>query len=169
MESEKFDFAALIDEVAVQYGPDGHDIAAKAVPRIPESARTDVLLYLTALYVRVYRPSLAKVLAGAPGRPVRSGHLNKSAKVQALQRHARLLAAEIRTEGGVKYLGECNYEDLLFAATVRRSKAAENLRAAEQHEDLARLLKKHKKTLVKQLPSDALDGFVARWNGRAAA
>lgn len=166
----EFNLNALIESVRESTGPNADDIAAKVQPLIPESERSAVELFLLTRYVANTRPGLARRLAHPQQSPPpsRTTRTQRSAKVAALQAHARFLRAEIVTESGEKWLADCSYDDLMFAAALRRKHAADTISAAEAHEALAKLVRKHRVARVGDLPAAVLDEYVAS-RQRAAA
>lgn len=64
-----------------------------------------------------------------------------------------------------KAIGDCTFDDLMFAVRVRRDQAHKTLIRAEQYETLATLLRAHGVERVRDLPADVLRGI----NGGAAA
>lgn len=154
--------AAAQDDV----GPDPHDIAARVEPLIPETERHAVFLALLARYIVDTKPRLTQVLG--PVRSPTAPPAARSAKVAAYREHARFLRLNVNVGPGErKWMEDCTYADLMFAAHNRRQKAAETVAAAEQYEELAALLKQHRATTVGRLPRRVLDAFLD--GGRAAA
>jgi len=153
----EFSLTELIESVE-DVGPDAHDMAAKAWPLIPESERDTIGTMLLARWIATMKPRISTVtLAPAPAA---SG---KSAKVAAIRaNHARFLRLRVNVARNEdKWMGDCTYDDLCYAAENRRQKAAETLAAAEQFESLAALVKRHKVTTVGALPPAVLDKFLA--------
>ncbi len=143
-------------------GPNAADMAAKAWPMIPESLRDSVGEMLLGRYIANMKPRLSKVAPLPTTKPVRS------AKVRAYQIHAKFLRTSVNVGPGVdKWLGQCTYEDLCYAAENRRRHAAETIAAAEEFEALAALLKQQKVSEVGKLSDAALTEFRSRF-GRAA-
>lgn len=58
-----------------------------------------------------------------------------------------------------KFMGDCGFADLMFAASQRREQAAQTNAAADRYEQLAALLRVHGVALVKELPADVLRGL----------
>lgn len=168
MEDEgRFNLNDLIASVQVDAGPDPHDIAFKVEPLIPDGERHAVFLMLLARYIVNVKPRLTQVLSAPPvslqGAPVRS------AKVAAYQAHARLLKLTVKVSATErKFMEDCTFDDLTYAALLRREHAASNEAAARQYEALAALLKKHKVKAVGELPAPVLDEFLRRDRGAAA-
>lgn len=178
MEDEgRFNLNDLIASVQVDAGPDPHDIAFKVEPLIPDGERHAVFLMLLARYIVNVKPRLTQVLSAPPaassgsepskvslqGAPVRS------AKVAAYQAHARLLKLTVKVSATErKFMEDCTFDDLTYAALLRREHAASNEAAARQYEALAALLKKHKVKTVGELPAPVLDEFLRRDRGVAA-
>lgn len=57
--------------------------------------------------------------------------------------------------GGYLHLGECTFDDLMFAATKRREAADDYMRAAERFETIADAVKEHGVDTVADLPAKA--------------
>lgn len=145
---EPFSLADLIDTCR-DAGPNPHDIAAKVEPLIPESERHNVFLMLLAREVIRSKLRLTEVI-GSAQRETRPTTTTKSApagsaKVKAYQAYARLLAMDVKVSAVErKFMKYCTFEDLTYAALIRRELAAGCLAEAEEYEYLASLLKKHK-------------------------
>lgn len=58
-----------------------------------------------------------------------------------------------------KFMGDCTFDDLMFAAAQRRDQAARTVAVADRCERVARLLQAHGVKLVKELPADVLCGI----------
>lgn len=95
------------------------------------------------------------ILAGST--PARSA---KVAGIAAM--HAAALRALVHVGGGAnKHLGDCTYEDLLFAAGERREHARRNAAKADQFEALANRLRASGFTCVADLPAADFAGLAA--------
>jgi len=90
-----------------------------------------------------------------------TGPPNTSAKVRAIRNAApgwkQALHDRIHVGGGNwKLLGDCTYDDLLFAANERRAYAKRNSEAADRFDRLAALLHRVGARSVAALPEDEL-------------
>jgi hypothetical protein len=166
MTAEPFSLNDLIASVQDSVGPDPHEIAAKVEPLIPESERHSVFLMLLARYIVNSKPRLTQVSAPRPESrsvPSKRSAPARSAKVAAYQAYGRLFRLTVKVGPSErKFMEDCTYEDLTYAALLRREHAARNEAAAAQYEALAELLRKHKVATVGKLPTKALDEFLAR-------
>lgn len=161
-----FNLRELIAAEADDAGPDEADIAAKVWPMIPEAERDSVGVMLLARFIAAERPRLAQILASAPRPRVRSQRSTKVAAYQAHARFLRLTVAVGRSE--IKWMADCTYEDLCYAAQNRRQKAAETIAAAEQYEVLAALVLEHRVARVSDLPQPVLQEFLRDEKAAAA-
>lgn len=95
--------------------------------------------------------SVGRAPIGKPGR---------SAKVAAIRASGpKWLADRINTCANPrewKRVGDCGFEDLMFAAGQRREIAARTLAKAERYERLAELVRKHNVKRVRDLPASVL-------------
>ena len=166
-----FNLNDLIATVRETVGPNPHDIAVRVEPLIPESERCDVLLMLLTRYIVSVKPRLTQVMnpppaAGTTTPPIiRSpqGAAARSAKVAAYREYGRLLKLTVKVSATErKYMEDCTYADLTFAAQIRRENSVRNEAAAAQYEELAALLKKHKAATVGKLAPAVLGEFVNR-------
>lgn len=84
----------------------------------------------------------------------------RSAKVAAIRASGpKWLADRINTCANPrewKRVGDCGFEDLMFAAGQRREIAARTSAKAERYERLAELVRKHKVNRVRDLPASVL-------------
>ena len=166
MTQQQFNLAELIIQITEEVGPDPGKIAARIHELIPEDQRNGVMKRLLVSYVRAHIPRLSQAVsmavAQAAGRPVRSGRLNRSAKVAAYQEYSALMRATVSTGPGAwKWFGDCTYDDLMYAADNRRTKAAQTLAQAQEFEEWATLLKRHDVTQVSDLPAEVIDAYLA--------
>jgi hypothetical protein len=81
-------------------------------------------------------------------------NVGDSAKVEQRRQFDwnRLLEQRVGVQGGDKAIGDCDLEDLQYAATYRRNLAKGNLAQAENFDRLANLLEKHRVSTVRELP-----------------
>lgn len=87
----------------------------------------------------------------------------RSAKVAGIAAmHAAALRALVHVGGGTnKHLGDCTYEDLMFAARERREHARRNAAKADKYEELASKLQSLRLTTVAELAPTDLSGLEA--------
>lgn len=108
---------------------------------------------------------LQETVSGAPA----SQPVARSSKVAAYQAMGlKWLESSLYTSQdprGWKAIGDCTFDDLMFAVRNRRDQARRTLARAEQYETLAGLLRVHGVDRVRDLPADVLRGI----NGGAAA
>lgn len=153
-----FSLTELIESVE-DHGPNAADMAAKAWPLIPESERDAVGTMLLARWIATMKPRISTIAAAPPVH----GQASRSAKVAAIRAaHARFLRLRVNVgRNEDRFMGDCTYDDLRYAAENRRQKAAETIAAAEQYEALAALVKRHKAPTVSALPAAVLDKFLS--------
>lgn len=106
----------------------------------------------------------------------RSGSVSSSAvrpgpsKAARVAEWYRRLLTQILSTGpnpeDYKPLGECTFDDLMFAVAVRREQAAKLHTIADNLEGIAALLRQHNALRVADIPQAALEAFI---NGGAAA
>lgn len=131
---------------------DFKEMAAELAARVPAKSLRDALAeslpHLLAT-VNQQRRMNNPVLAGETPAPVRSA---KVAGIAAM--HAAALRDLIHVGAGVnKQLGDCTYEDLMFAAEERREHARRNAAKAAQFETLADRLRANGVDRVADLPA----------------
>jgi hypothetical protein len=89
---------------------------------------------------------------------------SRSAKVAAIRGWwERAMRDQINTgprAADWKHLGDCNYDDLMYAATTRWEKAREISAAGDRYAELAKLLNQHAVTAVKALPPEAVQALL---------
>ena len=158
----EFSLIELVESVE-DAGPDAYAMAEKAWPLIPESEREHIGTMLLARWISNMKPRISTITwAPAPNQSA------KSAKVAAYREHARFLRLRVNVARGTdKWMQDCTYADLCYAAENRRKVAAETVAAAEEYEALAALVKRRKVATVGALPPADIDKFLSR--GRVAA
>lgn len=134
---------------------DFKEMAAELSARVPAKQLRDALAqalpHLLAT-VNQQRRMNNPVLAGTAAAPVRSA---KVAGIAAM--HAAALRVLVHVgDGHNKQLGDCTYEDLMFAAEERREHARKNLAKADQFEALAERMHAAGVARVADLPSGDL-------------
>ncbi|MFJ9771151.1 hypothetical protein ACIRVF_07900 [Kitasatospora sp. NPDC101157] len=186
---DDFNLRKLIREVLnTSTMPDPHDVAREVLRRIHDddlrTALSQCLSDVVREQIRAGRngdgggPPLPPMPTPAAGRPqtptvrlVDPAPIN-TAKVPQAQRSAKVAAyrafgqqwlrERMYVSGdprGWKFMGDCTFDDLMFAAAQRRDQAARTTAVAERCERLAALLHTHGVTLVKELPADVLSGI----------
>lgn len=122
-------------------------------PRLTLHTQRDVTQTLTE-QPGGYTVSLPKPRQGA--RPARS------AKVAAIRAAApKWLSERLNTgtePGDYKRIGDCTFEDLMFAVEQRREQVVRTAAAADWYERLAELVRTHGVELVRDLPESVLAG-----------
>ncbi|OKI16542.1 hypothetical protein [Streptomyces sp. CB03911] len=96
--------------------------------------------------------------AGGPSAPVRTVKPVRSAKVAGIREwwSSKLLEPYHVGEKVYRRLGDCSFEDLLFAAAERREHAARNAARAEWFEQLAETVRAAGVSRVRDLSTDVL-------------
>lgn len=132
---------------------DFKEMAAELAARIPAKRLRDALAESLPLLLqtlnqqrRMDNPVLAGNASATPGR---------SAKVAGIAAmHAAALRVLVHVgQGANKQLGDCTYEDLMFAAEERREHARRNAAKADQFEALAGRLRVNGVGRVADLPA----------------
>lgn len=162
MNGSDFDLDGLIEKTREKFGPDPADIAVEVEKGIPEPDRQAVMRHLLVHYIRKVKLRMGQIDRPDPRfKTTTRRKPNKSAKVTLLQEHARFLRLEVsvgwRTD---KYMADCTYDDLVYAAKHRRALASANLVTAGNFEALAVLVKKYEAATVGKLPRSVLDAFL---------
>lgn len=123
---------------------------AKAIPaRHLRAALAEALVRYVAT-VNQQRRSANPLLDGGAARPTRSA---KVAGIAAW--HQRMLRDLVHVGHSVnKRLGDCTYEDLMFAAEERREIARQTVAKADRYEWLAKQLHANNVDRVAELPPD---------------
>lgn len=132
------------------------EVAAAVARGVPAKRVRAVLVEALTAYVRTtmqqrraHNPILADEQRTQSAR---------SSKVAAIRDSwASALRDRVHVSDGWKLLGECTFEDLMFAAAERREHAARNLAKADQFEALASRLESAGVETVADLPESALD------------
>lgn len=129
------------------------EIAAKVAENVPAKELRTALGECLVSYVRMTcsQRRMANPILHTGQQSARSP------KVAAIRdAHAAWLRELIAVDGGQKFLGECTYMDLMFAAEKRRKHAAETAAQARRFEEIAALLQEHAVETVAELPPSAL-------------
>ncbi|SDU42372.1 hypothetical protein [Jiangella alkaliphila] len=134
MSTDEFDLGTVFHEVwAAAADPDPGVVAAALLARIPKRHYADALAQALRGYTRVQ--------IGAQRRPGHGGPVSR--KVSGIREQYAMgfpLSGGWETPDGWKRLRDCTRDDLLFAASRRRSMAAANVAVAERLEQLAALV-----------------------------
>jgi hypothetical protein len=131
-------------------------IAGKVAENVPSRQLRAVLTEALVTYVAVVNQQrrMNNGILGGARRPARS------AKVAAIgDWHAKALRDRVHVDGHHKLLGDCTYEDLMFAAGERRKLAHQNATKADQYQALAEKLREHDVKRVANLPLSAWDDW----------
>lgn len=162
-----FSLAHYADEALTAATDADYDAIAKAMTAlIPHADREAALVQLCRIYLMSYKPRLSRVREAATP----AGKGQRSAKVAAYQQHARFFRILVQTGPNAnKWMGECTYEDLMHAARIRHEQASAIAAAAEDHERLAALVKRHKAATVQQLPPQVVETFLTERGQRRVA
>ena|ERR1051326_1552073 len=143
---------AVFDVLDTSDLTDFQAIAAKVAENVPARQLRAALGECLVSYVRM--TCSQRRMANPVLHTARSA---RSPKVAAIRdAHAKWLRELISVEGGQKFLGECTYEDLMFAAEKRRKHAAVTVAQAQRFEEIAALLHEHQVETVAELPPSAL-------------
>lgn len=132
---------------------DPRDIATKVAENVPANQRIYALTTALDPYVReaIQRRRNSNPIIGSASP--RTG----SSKVAAIQAYARALRDQVHVGAGAwKPLGDCTYDDLMFAAEERREHARQNAAAAERYQTLADLVRDEGAARVADLPVEVL-------------
>lgn len=152
----EFDLRAAVNDVLDTTSlTDPVAIAAKVAENVPTRqlrvALAEALVSFVA-NVNQRRRMNNPLLGGAP--QVRSGRSTKVAGIATWW--AAALRDRVHVDGGHKFLGDCTFDDLMFAASERRQQARLNEAKADQYEALAKLLREHGVDRVADLPPSAV-------------
>lgn len=146
--------AAVLEVLDTSDLADLGDIAAKVAENIPARELRAALAESLRIYVQQINTQRRMSNPILHSDRVQSA---RSAKVAGIRdRHAAWLRDLIHVDGGHKPLGECTYEDLMFAAEERRVKARQNATQADRFEEIAKLLQAHSVETVAELPTSVL-------------
>lgn len=155
----EFDLRAAVVEVLDGTGlADLGEVAAKVAENVPSRHLRSALAEALRSYVAVVNQQRRARNPIIGGGAVSS----RSSKVSGIRDAVALaLRDRVHVEGGMKLLGECTYDDLMFAAAERRENARRNLAKADQYEALAEKVRAHKAARVADLPPSVLHGLEA--------
>lgn len=131
---------------------DPDDVAAKVAENVPSNKLRTVVRVLLPAYVREHmRAQRASNPVISDAHRTRSARSSKVAAIRA--EHERCLRDRVFTDAGWKLLGECTYENLVYAANARREDAERNMARAAQYDALAAALQEHGVATVGELPA----------------
>lgn len=154
-----YNLRAAVDQIIDDSGlTDPREIARKVAENVPARSRIDVLAETLIDYVRIRQNGRRRL------NPVIGPASARSAKVAAYreygERWRRHLRDVVHVGNAVHVsLGQCTYDDLMYAARERQGLAAANAAAAARYEALAALLKQHDAKHVADLPASVLRGL----------
>jgi len=139
--------------------PDPGAVADEVMRRIPPDEYETALRQTLRSFVRLMsaeRRSATRITE--PRRAV------ESPKVAAIREHWRKALRDSVHVGDAAYrfLEDCGFDDLMFAAQERRTLAKQNLDRAGQYEALAQLLIRYGVETVRELPEDVLATVLVR-------
>ena len=146
-----FNLRSLVQEVLRSSTmTDPGDLADEVLRRIPAKHHKAALQQTLRLFVRQVNSEVRISRQTAPASPA------TSTKVAAIRDGwQRRLRDRVHCNGQWKFLADCNYEDLLAAATERRQLADRNMAWARQYDTWARLLTEHDVATFGELPVEA--------------
>lgn len=128
------------------------DVASKVAENVPSKAVRSVLTEALTTYVRVHMGERRRsnvILNGDEQRKQSA----RSSKVAAIRDSwSAALRDRVHVEDGWKALGECTYDNLMFAASERQEMARRNAAQAEKYESLAHKLRSAGVERVADLP-----------------
>lgn len=161
--SDRFNLHQFINELIDELDmADPRAIAEQAALRIPVEDRAEALAAALVSYVRMLqgvRRTSNPMIGSVSGRVRPVSH--RSQKTEGIRENwQRFLKDVVHVGNGQrKFLGECGYEDLMFAARERQQIAMDNQAAAERYENVATMLVQHKAKAVRDLPRAVLRGL----------
>lgn len=153
---------AIVSRLSAQI--DGVDLVVKAVlkelGRDPERLRT----------------ALAELLPDYVGTRIRDGRADRARSAgravvgngkrrAILAWHERFLADQLHVADGYRRMAKCTFDDLMFAASERRTQAASTMATADGYERLANALHDYDAKTVEALPAAVVR---AAFRGEAA-
>lgn len=139
--------------------PHPRDVAERVIQALPKSRYEEALresLWLLVRNTSARSHCTNDPQAGsAPGRP----HAEASAHVGAMgaARWSAWIRERVSVGAGIyKFLGDCDRADVEHLATVRREHAKANAEAADRFDHLADLMRRHRASVVADLPAAAI-------------
>lgn len=159
-----FDLRALVRDVLRASEQPNPDWLVEAVlARVPEGEMAEALRQALPSIIReaAARERSANPIAPSSSMPTKAPG---SWKVQAIREEwQRALRNRIHVgPGDYKFLGDCTYDDLLFAAAERTAIADKNAAIARSYNALAALLTEHDAKTVRDLPAEVLAPAIGR-------
>lgn len=159
---QSFNLRDLIRDVAASSNaPDPGSLADEVARRIPPKHRDEALRLMLRDYVRVMvaqqRMTHTEPASQQPDNARSNGRSWKRDGIRESWR--KMLRDRIHVApnpSAWKFLGDCSFDDLSFAALERRTAAERTLAKAEEYEALAALLKEHGVETVRELPAEVL-------------
>jgi hypothetical protein len=163
-----FNLRALVREVSDESGAADPTVLADAVykrvaAKDRPAALREALRHFVRLNVSIDRMTPA-VQERSDDKPA-----GRSWKRDGIRQGWRAhLRQRLHVADGWKFLGDCGFDDLMFAAAERREIASRTMAAADRYEALAKLLANHNVTRVADLPDEVLDEIETDDEGEAA-
>lgn len=153
-----FDLRALVRQMLRTSEQPNPDWLVEAVlARVTEADREEALRQALPSIIReaAARERMANPITPSAAMPTKA---RGSWKVQAIREEwQRALRNRIHVgPGDYKFLGDCTYDDLLFAASERMAIADKNAAIARSYNALAALLTEHDAKTVRDLPAEVL-------------
>lgn len=165
-----FDLRGLIDTVLARSTGirQTRDLAAEVLVEIPDGDLREALALALPLFIR-HRIGMNRNIPSSEAmidtmmttdpyrdtKPRKSSHTNSAhSAASKMIREWWLDQVEVHVAGGgYLRLGECTFDDLIFAAHDRREKADQNIQAAVRFETIADAIKEHGVLTVQELPA----------------
>lgn len=163
----EFSLRSLIREVADESGAADPGALADAVfGRIPAKHRADALRESLRPFVRLMvsadratRPSVEERPQGGTSEQGAKPSVRSWKRDGIRQQWRTYLRDRLHVADGWKFLGDCGFDDLMFAVTERREIAARTAAKADWYEQLAKVVSDHGAERVADLPDSVLDAF----------
>ncbi|HZB31265.1 MAG TPA: hypothetical protein VE465_13960 [Streptosporangiaceae bacterium] len=148
------------DVTASSPATDPGSLADEVARRIPAEHRDVALRAMLRGYVREFITQDRMTHTDPPARapkPTNGGRSWKRDGIRDAWRKRLQDRLHVAADASAwKFLGDCGYDDLTFAALERRTAAERTLSKAEEYEALADLLKEHGVETVRELPAEVL-------------
>lgn len=151
-EVEGFSLPSLVRAALQGDQPDPHRIAEDLIAAMSLADARGALAVTLPDYVRKIIHTQRQRGGPAPS----SSKWTNVAQLHATGELA-LLRLRVFTQGTWKFLGDCTREDVTAVAEDRDAEAAANTAAAERFRALRKAMNRHKATVVRDVPADALE------------
>ena len=157
---DSFNLRDLVRDVAASSpATDPGTLANEIARRIPAEHREAALQAMLRGYVREFLTQDRMTHAEPPGRPAQSNSARSWKRDGIREGWRKMLRDRLHVApdpSAWKFLGDCTFDDLSFAALERRTAAERTIAKAEGYEALAALLKEHGVETVRELPAEVL-------------